>query len=77
MLVREKRVLEKATQDLDRVIEFINSDKTSVMRAFDLHSSDVFTSSYYPNEKWFKINKEAGSELAFLRSIKNALDSLK
>jgi len=54
-------------QDLSRGIthglETLMSDKYAIMKRSNMSSTDIFTSSYYPNDRYCKITKEIGNEL--------------
>ena len=81
LLKRDRILLEDILERLKRAECFILSNNTAVMRVSSMTSTDVFTASYYPTERYSKITKEYGSELALLftgiKNLENALDQTK
>ena len=57
-------ILSKARIGLD----FLNSDRVAIMVKSNLSSSDMFRSSYYPNDSYTRITKEIGSDFVSLHA---------
>ncbi len=55
--------LENISSTLNHGLDLLMSDKYQLMTPSTLTSSDVFTASYYPNERYNKIQKQYGHEL--------------
>ena len=76
MLVKEKKTLALVLDNLESAISFIMDEKTAIMRDSSMTSSDVFTSSFYHGERYSKITKEIGSNLAQLFTAREMLRKL-
>jgi hypothetical protein len=63
---KDKGELEIVLRNVQRALRFIMSDDTAVMRRSNMSSADMFTSEYYPGEKYGKTTKEIGSDLVGL-----------
>jgi hypothetical protein len=55
--------LERISSELNHGLELLMSDKYQIMTHSKLSSTDVFTASFYPNERYNKIQKQYGNEL--------------
>ena len=55
--------LERISSELNHGLDLLMSDKYQIMTPSGLSSSDVFTASFYPNERYNKIAKQYGNDL--------------
>ncbi len=58
---RDIAKLEALSGELSAGMATVLSDQYAIMRRTTLTSSDVFTSSYYPNDKFSNIDKQIGN----------------
>jgi hypothetical protein len=72
---KDKSELEIILRNIQRGLRFIQSDETEIMRKTKMQSSDVFTSEYYPGERYGKSNKQCGSDLVGIEWGYNQLNS--
>ncbi len=57
------KTLERISSELSHGLDVLMSDKYQLMTPSKLTSTDVFTASFYPNERYNKIAKQYGNEL--------------
>jgi len=68
--------LDSILSDLDQGIKFLLEEKTTVLRESTRQSDDFFSSAFYPNKKYYQIDKEIGSRLCYLYTAKATLTQL-
>jgi hypothetical protein len=61
MTKKDIKILTEILSKLNDSQNYIMREEISIMKQTNLSSTDIFTSAYYPNEKFCKINKEIGS----------------
>lgn len=72
---KDKNELNIALKNMQRALNFIMSEDTAIMRKTSMSSTDVFTASYYPGERYGKTTKECGSDLVGLQWGYNQLNT--
>ena len=63
MKKRDLSRLQDLSNELERGLSLLMADDYSIMKRSSLTSSDMFTSSYYPNDKYARIAKDYGNDL--------------
>lgn len=60
---RDKARLQDLSRGISGGLDKLLSDNYAIMRRSKMSSPDVFTSSYYPNDRYARITKEIGNDL--------------
>lgn len=70
------KTLERISSELTHGLDLLMSDKYQLMTPSKLTSSDVFTASFYPDERYNKIAKAYGHELCCMFTAIRDLSNL-
>ena len=79
MTKKDRRRLEGILMNLVSGQDYLLSEKIAVMGNYNSHSNDTYVAPDYPpaaNERWSKLNKHIGSDLAMLHTGINDLRRL-
>ena len=60
---RDIKALRELSADIDRGVKLLLSNRYELMRPTSSSSTDIFTASYYPGERYTKVRKEYGNDL--------------
>ena len=55
--------LQDLSRGISKGLDTLMTDTYAIMKRSNMSSSDMFTASYYPNDRYCKITKEIGNEL--------------
>jgi hypothetical protein len=74
MRKKDRKILDDVLQRLETGIRYVNDEKTAIMRKNASNSNDFFSSTHYPDDRYYIITKEAGSPLSQLFNAKRRLE---